>query len=260
MKKSLSVSERKKLFVRAINQALAVGKCSQRTLCTRLDITIGTLNKYRREMVDPFDVKTRITRGLAAQLGVTTESLYNYFDTGHYGDQVDIDVVSSWIKSESGAEDLSKILTALSESQSVNNQKTKFTPAKAPEPKKPTPEEIKRIGELAAKHFKDIQRAEVLNAKDAWKLFLNQENSKLIKEEHLNGILDVFVGEEVFTLEAMTDIAFTYGRCPVLTAFRTMTNLPLNKEYAELVHNAELYIAQLATKESKPFELSEISL
>ena len=107
------VSERKKLFVRAINQALVVGKCSQRTLCTRLDITIGTLNKYRREMVDPFDVKTRITRGLAAQLGVTTESLYNYFDTGNYGDQVDIDVVSSWIKSESGAEDLSKILLVL---------------------------------------------------------------------------------------------------------------------------------------------------
>tara|TARA_R100001463_G_scaffold16069_3_gene41761 strand:- start:2984 stop:3763 length:780 start_codon:yes stop_codon:yes gene_type:complete len=259
MTNSLSVSERKKLFVRAINQALAVGKCSQRTLCTRLDITIGTLNKYRREMVDPFDVKTRITRGLAAQLGVTTESLYNYFDTGHYGDQVDIDVVSSWIKSESGAEDLSKILTALSESQSVNNQKTLFRPAKTPEVKKPTPEEFKKIGEFAAKHFKDIQRAEVLNAKDAWQLFLKQGMSELIKEEHLNGILDVFVGEEVFTLEAMKEIAFTYGRCPVMTAFRTMSNLPLKEEYAELVHNAELYIAQLATKENKTFELTKFA-
>jgi hypothetical protein len=252
------VSERKKLFVRAINQALVVGKCSQRTLCTRLDITIGTLNKYRREMVDPFDVKTRITRGLATQLGVTTESLYNYFDTGEYGDQVDIDVVSSWIKSESGTDDLPKILNALSESQSVRSVDTAVTPIVPSTPRKPTAAEFKKCGELSAQHFEDIQREEVLSAKKTWQLFLEQENSKLIKDEHLTAILDVFRGEEVFTLEAMKSIGFEYGRCPVLTAFRTMSDLPIKKEHAQLVHDCELYIAHLATKQNIAFEVQPV--
>tara|TARA_R100001443_G_scaffold59117_1_gene69499 strand:+ start:1020 stop:1802 length:783 start_codon:yes stop_codon:yes gene_type:complete len=252
------VSERKKLFVRAINQALVVGKCSQRTLCTRLDITIGTLNKYRREMVDPFDVKTRITRGLAAQLGVTTESLYNYFDTGEYGDQVDIDVVSSWIKSESGTDDLPKILNALSESQSVRSVDTAVTPIMSSTPRKPTAAEFKKLGELSAQHFEDIQRAEVLSAKKTWQLFLQQENSKLIKDEHVTGILDVFRGEEVFTLEIMQDIGFEYGRCPVLTAFRTMSDLPIKREHARLVHDCELYVAHLATKQNIIFEVQPV--
>ena len=254
------VSERKKLFVRAINQALVVGKCSQRTLCTRLDITIGTLNKYRREMVDPFDVKTRITRGLAAQLGVTTESLYNYFDTGNYGDQVDIDVVSSWIKSESGAEDLSKTLNALSESQSVKRNEQKVTPVATKSVKKPTDAVCKKIGQLAAEHFENIQREEVLSPKQAWKLFAESEFSKLVKTEHLDSILDTLRGAQDLTFDIMKGVYLTYGRCPVVTAFRKISSLPIDGEFARLVHDVESYVAQLASKENKPFEMSVVDV
>ena len=125
-------------------------------------------------------------------------------------------------------------------------------------PKKPSAADVKRIGILCAQHFKNIQREEVLSAKEAWKLFKDQESIKRINTEHLNGILDLFRGEETFTLEMYTHIGFEYGGCPVLKAFRTMSDLPLESEHVQLVREAELYIAHLASKKNKEFEMYEV--
>ena len=132
------------------------------------------------------------------------------------------------------------------------------TPRIAAKPKKPSAADVKRIGILSAQHFKNIQREEVLSAKEAWKLFKDQESIKRIKTEHLTGILDLFRGEETFTLEMYTLIGFEYGSCPVLSAFRTMSDLSLESEHAQLVREAELYIAHLASKKKKEFEMSVV--
>ena len=128
----------------------------------------------------------------------------------------------------------------------------------ATKPKKPRSADVKRIGILCAQHFKNIQREEVLSAKEAWKLFKDQESIKRIKTEHLTGILDLFRGEETFTLEMYTHLGFEYGGCPVLKAFRTMSDLPLESEHVQLVREAELYIAHLASKKNKEFEMSVV--
>ena len=125
-------------------------------------------------------------------------------------------------------------------------------------PKKPSAADIKRIGILCAQHFMNIQREEVISAKEAWKLFKDQKNMKRIKIEHLTGILDLFRGEETLTLEMYTHIGFEYGGCPVLKAFRTMSDLPLESEHVQLVREAELYIAHLASKKNKEFEMSVV--
>ena len=129
------------------------------------------------------------------------------------------------------------------------------SPKNAAKPKKPSAADVKRIGILCAQHFKNIQREEVLSAKEAWKLFKDQESIKRIKTEHLNGILDLFRGEETFTLDMYSHIGFEYGGCPVLKAFRTMSDLPLESEHVQLVLEAELYIAHLASKKNKEFEM-----
>ena len=49
-------------FIKSINQYLITKKLSQRKGCEGLEITIGTMTKYLRGEVNPFDVKTRITR------------------------------------------------------------------------------------------------------------------------------------------------------------------------------------------------------
>ena len=129
------------------------------------------------------------------------------------------------------------------------------SPKIAAKPKKPSAADIKRIGILCAQHFKNIQREEVLSSKEAWKLFKDQESIKRIKTEHLNGILDLFRGEETFTLDMYSHIGFEYGGCPVLKAFTTMSDLPLESEHVQLVFEAELYIAHLASKKNKEFEI-----
>jgi transcriptional regulator with XRE-family HTH domain len=253
---------------RVINEILIREAISQRELSRRIDITIGTMTKYLRGEVNPYDIKTRITINLARELKVTPDSLYEFFATGEYKSTTNIEAVESWIRSSAGQEDLPRILSSLAYSQnkalqsasvdieSINNEKKVVKASKAP--RKPTAAEFKKCGELSAQHFEDIQREEVLSAKKTWQLFLEQENSKLIKDEHLTAILDVFRGEEVFTLEAMKSIGFEYGRCPVLTAFRTMSDLPIKKEHAQLVHDCELYIAHLATKQNIAFEVQPV--
>ena len=64
-------------------------------------------------------------------------------------------------------------------------------------PKKPSADDVKKIGILSALHFQNIQRAEVIRAKAAWQLFKDQECIKPITEEYLTVILDVLRGEEI---------------------------------------------------------------
>ena len=123
-------------------------------------------------------------------------------------------------------------------------------------PKKPSNADVKKIGTLCAQHFKKIQRAEVLSAKEAWQLFKEQECIKLIKEEHLTVILDVIRGEDTLTFKGMQTLGFEYGHCPVMTAFRTMSDLPIQSEFSQIKNEAELYLAHVASKQNKKFQLS----
>ena len=123
-------------------------------------------------------------------------------------------------------------------------------------PKKPSTADVKKIGTLCSQHFKNIQRAEVLSAKEAWQLFKDQECIKPIKEEHLTVILDVLRGEEILTFKDMQTLGFEYGSCPVMKAFRTMSELPIHSELSQIKNEAELYLAHLASKQNKKFEMS----
>ncbi len=158
------------------------------------------------------------------------------------------------------AEKLNNFNNRISESSYKEEKKEIPVKVKSPRiafiPKKPSAADVKRIGLLSAQHFKNIQRAEVINAKEAWQLFTEQECMKLIKEEHLTVILDVLRGEESLTFEDIQTLGFEYGRCPVITAFRTMSELPIESEFSQIKNEAEMYLAHIASKQNKKFELS----
>ena len=235
-------------------------KLSQRKASEKIEITIGTMTKYLRGEVNPFDVKTRITRNLARELGMTPDALYSFYETGEYKDDLSISDVVSWIKSTSKFDDLPSILEALSVSQSYKKEEKPVatSPRIAAIPKKPSAADMKKSGILSAEHFKKIQRAELLSSKEAWQLFTDQESIKPMSEEHLNGIIDVFRGEETFTLDMYLKAGLEYGRCPVLKAFRTMSDLPLESEHVQLIKEAELYVAHMTSKKNKTFEMSVV--
>jgi transcriptional regulator with XRE-family HTH domain len=104
-----------KRFIKAISQALVSNGFSQRDLCERLGISVGTLTKYLRGAVAPMRVGLGIQRGLAEQLGVTVDALATYYTDGEYATAVTLDDVASWIRSDAGQKDLPQIMASLQE-------------------------------------------------------------------------------------------------------------------------------------------------
>lgn len=102
-------------FVTCLNQAMVAGRLSQRELCKRIEITIGSLTKYLRGDVAPLRVGTGIQAALARELGVTLDALVAYYRYGEYMTEVRVEEVESWIRSEAGQEDLPRLMASLTD-------------------------------------------------------------------------------------------------------------------------------------------------
>lgn len=102
-------------FVKVLNHAMVSGSLSQRALCDRIEITIGTLTKYLRGDVSPFKVGLRIQWCLARELGVTLDALCAFYEEGEYATAVSVEVVESWIRSEAGQGDLPRLMASLTD-------------------------------------------------------------------------------------------------------------------------------------------------
>lgn len=88
---------------------------SQRELCERLGITIGTMTKYLRCTIEPFKVGLGIQRRLAKELGVTLDALVNYYESGDYATEVTLEDVESWIRSSAGQADMPVLMKSMSD-------------------------------------------------------------------------------------------------------------------------------------------------
>lgn len=102
-------------FVNCLHQAMVSGRLSQRQLCERIGITIGSLTKYLRGSVAPLRVGTGIQAALARELGVTLDALVAYYVHGHYVTEVSVESVESWIRSEAGQADLPRLMASLTD-------------------------------------------------------------------------------------------------------------------------------------------------
>ena len=100
-------------FIKAINQAMVVNGLSQRGLCERIGVKVGTLTKYLRGEVAPMKVGLGIQSALAGVLGVTTDALMGYYRNEEYLTAVTLDQVESWIRSDAGQEDLPVLMASL---------------------------------------------------------------------------------------------------------------------------------------------------
>ena len=100
-------------FINCLNQAMVAGKHSQRDLCARIGVTIGSLTKYLRGDVAPLRVGLGIQAALAHELGVTVDALYAYYTRGEYVTEVTVEQVVSWIRSDAGQTDLPELMESL---------------------------------------------------------------------------------------------------------------------------------------------------
>lgn len=100
-------------FIAALGQAMVVNKFSQRALASFCGVTIGAITKYLRGEVAPENTSFGVQLHLARALGVTVDSLWRYYDTGEYASGLSVDDVESWLRSESGQEDLPVLMDSL---------------------------------------------------------------------------------------------------------------------------------------------------
>lgn len=101
-------------FCKAIRTAL-IGppELSQRDLCKKLGISIGSMSKYLRGEVHPSNVGFEIQYNLAKSLGHTLDTLHRYYVTGEWTAELSMQDVVSWIRSDAGQEDLPAILESM---------------------------------------------------------------------------------------------------------------------------------------------------
>ena len=118
-------------FIQVLNQAQVANHFTQRQLCAELGITIGTMTKYLRGAVNPDRVATEIQAALAKQVGVTLDSLINFYETGQYKSTLTMDEIISFINSEVGQTEMPKLLAAMA------NASVKISAPAAQEEKRP---------------------------------------------------------------------------------------------------------------------------
>ena len=209
-------------FVQSIHQALVVNKYSQRELCAVLGITIGTLTKYLRGAVNPSNVGVSKIRALAKELGITTNSLLDYYDTGEYRSTLTIDDVASWIRSSAGQEDLAQLLAAASEA----SMRSSVPQAESNKPVATFTDEDAVMFMTAIRNaMKESSVTAGVSARQVWNEVEEELVSLKCEPEEVNTLFELAFGIIDFTGEAMTKARASFrGRfptfCPLIKSLR----------------------------------------
>lgn len=226
-----SATQQKERFVQSLKQALIANKYSQRELCEALGITIGTLTKYLRGAVDPSKVGVAIMRNLAKELGFTTNTLLNYFETGEYQSSLTIDDVASWIRSEAGHADLPVLLTAMSQTteglapvEHVNSVAEVSTFAGYKD------EDAAEWSAKMQSAVKELCSAVGTSAREVWSMVEEKLHSNALTREELDLLWDVAIGGRVLTGAELTQARSVFlGRtqfgCPLNDALSQFEEL-----------------------------------
>jgi len=182
---------RKENFIEALkkaqrNDAIAIKDgitkgLSQRDLCKKLEITIGTLSKYFRGLVDPLDVKSGIQKNLASSLSISLDSLIDFYSSGKMTSNLNADQVSSWIK-ENSKKDPKKIFNLITQiGNDLYHEQTK----------RDAYEELNKVKEIDSdkinnelrESWNKIIKSNNISIKQAWKALIKFEDLERILSE-----------------------------------------------------------------------------
>lgn len=207
-------------FIEVLNHALIVNRISQRELCERLGITIGTLTKYLRGEVFPLNIKTHITRRLAEVRGVSLDSLLAYYETGEFKEgqsTVQMEQIGAWIRSNAGQEDMAKLLEDLSAAQArILADPIEGLKQREAEVRIWTDECAAEYGRVLRETFCSIAQEKSLGELQAWDEFRSTEAQKDKPPEYVECCQGVMSGKLVLTADIIERCSADYTECPTL--------------------------------------------
>lgn len=208
-----TLEQRKERFVQAIHQALAVNSYTQRKLCDKLSLTIGSLSKYIAKKVDPLDVKLRIQVSLAESLGVTVDSLNAFYLSGKFHSAVTISDVQEFIRQSATAGELPILLKDVADlSVRLSGQAASpDTEARKVEPPRLwSDEEAKQLSQQAMAYFRECAQVEMLSPKEAWEQLKVHAQAEGMTTPQIERFREVISGWDNWDAEEVNALA-PYG-------------------------------------------------
>lgn len=158
-------------FVFLLKEVLVKKGISQRELSRRLGIKIGTLTRYLKGDVNPYDVKLGIQRALTEELGITMAALYSKLDGTEAPSEITVRDVSSWIKSNATPEDMATLFQSQQEAQfrHLDSMRAQVNP-ESTDPRwiEIDEERAELMSELQAVFFEIVAKKKGLSKREAW--------------------------------------------------------------------------------------------
>ena len=209
-------------FVTLLKEILVKKGISQRELSRRLGIKIGTLTRYLKGDVNPYDVKLGIQRALTEEMGVTMAALYARLDGTDAPSDLSVKDVSSWIRSTATPEDMATLFQSQQEAQlrhlerltvGVKTTRPGWIPI--------DDERAEVISGLQNHFFEKISEAKGLSKKEAWTQ-LKAHFEIFLNDKEMGKMHEVAFGMDNWPPEMMEETMLRTWpeRCQVQQAFQ----------------------------------------
>ena len=238
-------------FVTLLKEILVKKGISQRELSRRLGIKIGTLTRYLKGDVNPYDVKLGIQRALTEELGVTMAALYARLDGTDAPSDLTVKDVSSWIRSTATPEDMATLFQSQQEAQLRHLER--FTAGvKTTRPGWiPIDEErAEAISGLQNHFFEKISEAKGLSKKEAWKQ-LKAHFEIFLNDKEMGKMHEVAFGMDTWPPEMMEETMLRTwpDRCQVQQAFQNWAG------FGEFPNCATMPTSEVGVLKDKLYEM-----
>ena len=238
-------------FVTLLKEILVKKGISQRELSRRLGIKIGTLTRYLKGDVNPYDVKLGIQRALTEELGVTMAALYARLDGTDAPSDLTVKDVSSWIRSTATPEDMATLFQSQQEAQLRHLER--FTAGvKTTRPGWiPIDEErAEAISGLQNHFFEKISEAKGLSKKEAWKQ-LKAHFEIFLNDKEMSKMHEVAFGMDTWPPEMIEETMLRTwpDRCQVQQAFQNWAG------FGEFPNCATMPTSEVGVLKDKLYEM-----
>lgn len=190
---SVVVTER---FRSLLSMAMVSNNYSQRKLCEALGITMGTIQKYFRGKICPFQVRGIVIQRLATALGVSIDSVYEYLTNGEFKSSITLEDVVSYIKAH-GKDELPQILAACTEASApqVAGTSSSIHPSEQmPEAKSFNDSEATRFAGIITELFTTFVERRGGSSMSAWTILHKQLESINCNEKEVECLHDLAFG------------------------------------------------------------------
>ena len=238
-------------FVFLLKEVLVKKGISQRELSRRLGIKIGTLTRYLKGDVNPYDVKLGIQRALTEELGVTMAALYSKLDGTEAPSEITVRDVSSWIKSNATPEDMATLFQSQQEAQ-LRHLERLTTSNKTSRPGwiPVDDERAEVISGLQNHFFEKISEAKGLSKKEAW-AELKSHFEIFLNEKEMSKMQEVAFGMDTWPPEMMEETMLRTWpeRCQIQQAFQNWAG------FGEFPNCATLPTSEIGVMKDKLYEM-----